>query len=59
MEEDRKEYRRNNFKAKKNKGNADYSLERKDKNKIKKAFKQRKKELEEEETWELWEDEIY
>lgn len=59
MEEDRKEYRRNNFKSKKNKGSADYSLERKDKNKIKKAFKQRKKELEEEETWELWEDEIY
>lgn len=59
MEEDRKEYRRNNFKSKKNKGSVDYSLERKDKNKIKKAFKQRKKELEEEETWELWEDEIY
>ena len=59
MEEDRKEYRRNNFKSKTNKGSVDYSLERKDKNKRKKAFKQRKKELEEEETWELWEDEIY
>jgi hypothetical protein len=59
MEEDRKENRRNNYKSKKNKASYDYSLERKDKQKIQKAFKHRKKQLEEEESWELWEDEIY
>jgi len=60
MEEDRKQNRRNSFKNKKYKTtNKDYIVDRKDQTKLKKAFKHKKIELEEEEVWEQWEDEIY
>ena len=60
MEEDRKQNRRNSFRNKKYKtNNKDYVVDKKDQTKIKKAFKHRKIELEEEEVWEQWEDEIY
>ena len=59
MEQDRKEYRRNTIKSKKTVKGSDYSIDKRDKNKIKKAFKHKKRELEEEEIWEQWRDEIY
>lgn len=60
MEQDRKEYRRTNFKQKKNSKTKDYrSAEKKDAHKIKSSFKHRKMELEEEEIWEQWQDEVY
>ena len=59
MEQDRKEYRRNTIKSKKTVKGNDYSIDKRDKNKIKKAFKHKKRELEEEEIWEQWRDEIY
>jgi len=60
MDNDRKENRRNSYKAKKSKNNnKDYIVDKKDRNKIQKAFKHRKLELEEEEVWEQWKDEIY
>jgi hypothetical protein len=60
MERDRKENRRHSFKHKNfKKGNKDFDLEIRDKNKIKNAFKHKKRHLQEEESWENWEDEIY
>lgn len=59
MEEDRKETRRASFKNKKQKTHRYGSAEAKDQIKINKAFKSRKREIEEEEIWEMWEDEIY
>lgn len=60
MEQDRKEYRRSTFKQKKNGKTKDQiTSEKQDKNKIKSAFKHRKMELEEEEIWEQWQDEVY
>tara|TARA_R100001163_G_C5012282_1_gene157776 strand:+ start:736 stop:915 length:180 start_codon:yes stop_codon:yes gene_type:complete len=59
MEQDRKEYRRTTLRSKKNGKDKDYSVDKKDSNKIQKAFKHKKRELEEEEMWEQWEDEIY
>lgn len=59
MEQDRKEYRRNTLKSKKNGKEQKYSVDKKDSNKIQKAFKNKKRELSEEEIWEQWEDEVY
>lgn len=59
MEEDRKETRRASFKNKKQKTHKHGSAEAKDQLKLNKAFKSRKREIEEEEIWEMWEDEIY
>lgn len=59
MEQDRKEYRRNTIKAKKITKGKDYSINARDKNKIQKAFKNKKREIAEEEIWEQWRDEIY
>lgn len=60
MERDRKEYRRNNYKQKSfKKNNRDVDVDRKDQHKIQKAFKQKKKIIQEEESWDQWEDEIY
>jgi|TARA_Y100000385_G_C12782831_1_gene504246 hypothetical protein len=59
MEQDRKEYRRTTLRSKKNGKDKDYSVDKKDNNKIQKAFKHKKRELKEEEMWEQWEDEIY
>lgn len=60
MERDRKENRRHSYKQKsfkKNRKDLDFDL--KDKTKIKNAFKHKKKTLEEEESWEDWQDEIH
>ena len=59
MEQDRKEYRRSAFKHKKDGKTKENAVERKDKHKIKTAIKHRKMELQEEEMWEQWQDEIY
>ena len=59
MEQDRKEYRRNTLKSKKNGKEQKYSVDKRDSNKIQKAFKNKKRELSEEEIWEQWEDEVY
>lgn len=61
MNEDNKEIRRDNFKNKtlkhKNKKNID-NIDIRDNNKLQKAFKHKKLEIEQEELWEEWEDEI-
>jgi hypothetical protein len=59
MEQDRKEYRRTNFKCKKNGKIKEKTSDKKDKHKIKQAFKHRKMEIEEEEIWEQWQNEVY
>lgn len=60
MEQDRKEYRRSTFKQKRSGKTKDHnSAEKQDNHKIKSAFKHRKRELEEEEIWEQWQDEVY
>ena len=59
MEQDRKEYRRNTLRSKKNGKEQEYSVDNKDSSKIQKAFKNKKRELSEEEIWEQWEDEVY
>tara|TARA_Y100001937_G_C6880010_1_gene224305 strand:- start:265 stop:444 length:180 start_codon:yes stop_codon:yes gene_type:complete len=56
MEQDRKEYRRSNFKQKKNGKSKDNLTNEKQEKKIKSAFKHRKMELEEEEIWEQWQE---
>lgn len=58
--QDRKEYRRSTFKQKRSGKTKDVTVsEKHDKNKIKSAFKNKKRDLEEEEIWEQWQDEVY
>lgn len=60
MDKDRKENRRNSYKTKSfKKYSKDFSPERKDNIKLKNAYKQKKRVIEEQETWENWQDEIY
>lgn len=59
MEYDRKENRRLSYKNKNKKANKDIIFEKKDKNRVQKAFKHKKQEIEQEEIWEQWEDEVY
>lgn len=59
MEYDRKENRRLSYKNKSKKPSKDVILDKKDQTRVKKAFKHKKQELEQEEIWEQWEDEIY
>ena len=59
MDQERKEYRRNTLRSKKNIKDKEYSVDKKDSSKIKKEFKNKKRQLAQEEMWEQWEDEIY
>lgn len=56
---DRKSHRRDNINRKKTRPKDFDAHENRDQNKIKKAFKQRQKEIYQEELWEEWQDEIY
>lgn len=59
-EENRKENRRINFKQKNfKKVDKDYLFEKKDVQKSNKAFRHKKQEIEQEEIWQQWEDEVY
>jgi hypothetical protein len=58
MERDRKENRRYSYKQKSKKNPKDFDFELRDKTKIKKAFKHKKRHLEED-SWDNWEDEIH
>lgn len=60
MDSDRKEERRTNFKSKKTKKTTrDYILDKKEKSGGRNVLKRKKVELDQEEIWEQWEDEIY
>jgi len=57
-ENDRKIQRRDSFKKKHLDARDDGIVESKDRNKLKKQFKQKKQQLKAEELWEDWENEI-
>lgn len=60
MERDRKENRRHSYKHKNHKKNIkDFDLDRRDETKLNNAFKNKKRIIKEEESWENWEDEVY
>ena len=59
-EENTKENRRINYKQKTHKKqDKDYLFEKRDINKSTKAFRHKKQEIEQEELWQQWEDEVY
>ena len=60
MDSDRKEERRTNFNSKKTKMTTrDYILDKKEKSGGRNSVKRKKVELDQEEIWKQWEDEIY
>lgn len=60
MERDRKENRRHNYKQKSfKKKHKDVDVDRKEQNKIQKAFKHKKRSIQDLESWDEWDNEIY
>lgn len=57
--DDKKTQRRDNIKNKKGKTKRFDDIEHRDQSRLKKAFKHKRLEMDQEELWEEWQDEIY